>query len=334
MRSWLERLWYPKADRDLTHALAAPGLALASLVFTAAAGARGLLTATPQRVEGARVVSVGNLNVGGAGKTPVVIFLAQLAQRHGKRVAVLSRGHGRAAKAPLAFDSRALPAEPECGDEPRLIAARCPEVRIFVGADRVASARAARAEGCDWLILDDGFQHRRLARDVDLVVVDDEVLFGTGHRLPWGPLRESPAQLSRAALVWRRTAADGHPRPPLHPNEVRAAHRVRSPESLEGRAVLVVTAIARPSSVVHSAEQLGARVVATRFFSDHHRFTPAELAEVQAAAAAHQATLVTTEKDAQRLPGGFAVALVVDIELLEGEQKLLAALGLEGQQRA
>ncbi|MBS1149674.1 MAG: lpxK [Myxococcaceae bacterium] len=334
MRSWLERLWYPQADRALSHALATPGLAIASALFAGAAAAHRLLSPGPQTIEGARVVSIGNLNVGGAGKTPVVIFLAQLAQQHGKRVAVLSRGHGRASTRPLAFDATALPAEPECGDEPRLIAARCPGVRVFVGADRLASARAARAEGCDWLLLDDGFQHRRLARDVDLVVVDDEVLFGTGHRLPWGPLRESPAALSRASLVWRRAAADGSPRSPLHPHELRAAHRVRAPQSLQGQRVLVLTGIARPSSVVQSAELLGARVVATRFFSDHHRFTAAQLAEVEAAARAHQAIVVTTEKDAQRLPAGFALALVVEIELLEGQPGLLAALGLEGRRSA
>lgn len=334
MRSWLERLWYPQADRDLTHALAAPGLAIASWLFTVAAAARGLLNPSPQKIDGARVVSVGNLNVGGAGKTPVVIFLAQLAQQHGKRVAVLSRGYGRASIAPLAFDSNALPSEPDAGDEPRLIAARCPGVRVFVGADRVASARAARAEGCDWLLLDDGFQHRSLARDVDLVVVDDEVVFGTGRRLPWGPLRESPAALCRATLVWRRAALDGLPRPALHANEIRAAHRVRPAEQLDGQAVVVVTGVARPSSVVKSAQLLGARVVATRFFADHHRFTPPQLAEAEATARALHARLVTTEKDAQRLPPGFAVALAIDVELLEGRQQLVAALGLEGRHGA
>ena len=98
--------------------------------------------------------------------------------------------------------------------------------------------------------------------------------------------------------------------------------------------MLIVTGIARPSSVVQSAQRLGARVVATRFFSDHHRFTPTQLDELRAAARAHQATLVTTEKDAQRLPPGFAVVLVMEVEVLEGRQQLLAALELEGQHRA
>ncbi len=334
MRSWLERLWYPDGDRALSHTLVVPALAAASALFTVGAAARGLLAPKPHVIAGARVISVGNLTVGGAGKTPVVIFLTQLALAHGKKVAVLSRGYGRASRQSLSFDAASLPEEPESGDEPRLIATRCPGARLFVGADRVASAQAAHAAGYDWLILDDGFQHLRLARDVDLVVVDDEVLFGTAHRLPWGPLREGPAALSRATLLWRRAAANGLPRPALHPFEVRAAYRVRPDPALTGKPVLVLTAIARPSAVVHSAQQLGARVVATRFFPDHHRFTRTELEEARAAAAALGATLVTTEKDAQRLPPGFAVPLVMDVEILEGHVRLRAALGLEGQRGA
>lgn len=333
MRPWLERLWYPRGDRDLTHALATPALAAASGLFSAAAAASALIS-SPHRIDGAHVISVGNLNVGGAGKTPVVIFLAQLAQQAGKRVAVLSRGYGRTSPSQQAFDSGSLPPVEDAGDEPRLIASRCPGVRVVVGADRVRSAAAARAEGCDWLILDDGFQHRRLARDVDLVVIDDEVLFGTGHRLPWGPLRESPGALARASIVWRRVAADGKVRPAMHPCEVRAVHRVRPIDALRDQPVLVLTGVARPSSVVKSVEQLGARVLATRFFADHHRFTGGELAEVEGTAKALSATVVTTEKDAQRLPPGFATPLVLDVEVIEGRERLLATLGLEGQPRA
>ena len=334
IRTWLERLWYPEGDRSLSHALAAPAVAAASSLFGAGSAARRLVAPRARRVEGARVISVGNLNVGGAGKTPVVIFLARLARDSGKRVAVLSRGYGRSSFAQLAFDSTSLPPVEEAGDEPRLIAIRCTGVRVFVGADRTRSAAAARTEGCNWLILDDGFQHRRLARDVDLVVVDDEVLFGTGHLLPWGPLREAPRALGRASLVWRRAAADGKPRPALHPHEVRAVHQPRPIAGLEGQPVVLLTGVARPSSVVRSAEQLGARVVATRFFADHHRFSAAELAEVEQTARAHAARVLTTEKDAQRLPPGFATPIVLDVEVLEGRDRLLVRLGLEGQERA
>src|SRR4051812_26265661 len=113
MRPWLERLWYPQGDRGLSHALLTPALAAASRLFRAAAASKSLLARAPHRVEGARVVSVGNLTVGGSGKTPAVIFLAQLAQRHGKRVGVLSRGYGRTSTAPRAFDASALPSVEE-----------------------------------------------------------------------------------------------------------------------------------------------------------------------------------------------------------------------------
>ncbi len=334
MRPWLERLWYPQGDRNLSHALATPALAMASAVFRAASATRRRLAPGGHRVEGARVISVGNLNVGGAGKTPVAIFLAQLGQANGLRVGVLSRGYGRTASAPLAFDSGTLPSVEEAGDEPRLIAQRCPGVRLYVGADRIRSATAAHSEGCQWLILDDGFQARSLARDLDLVVIDDEVLLGTGHLLPWGPLRESPRGLERASMLWRRAAADGRPRPPLHPNEVRAVHRVRPMPELAGQPVVVVTGVARPSSVAATATQLGARVVAAHFFSDHHRFTAAELTRVERSAKDHAARLVTTEKDVQRLPPGFAAPMVLDVEVLEGRERLLRGLGLEGQGRA
>jgi len=332
MRTWLERLWYPRGDRGLTHALAAPPLALVSGAFSLVASARAALAAAPTRIDGARVVSVGNLTVGGAGKTPAVIFLAQLAQQHGKRVAVLTRGYGRSSTAAVELEASALAPEPLAGDEPRLIATRCPGVRVYVGADRVASARAARAAGFDLLLLDDGFQHRRLARDADLVLIDDAVGLGNGRRLPWGPLRESASALARATLVWRRSAETVGP--PLHSNELHAEHRVRSTFPLAGTPVLVITGIARPSSVVESAARLGARVVATRFFADHHRFTASELAEAKAAAQALDATLLTTEKDAQRMPEGFAQTLIVDVVLRDGHAALHAALGLEGQHGA
>lgn len=327
MRTWLERLWYPKADRGLSHALATPALAITSGMFTVAAAARPV---RPVRVDGVRIVSVGNLTVGGAGKTPTVIFLAQLAQQHGRRVAVLTRGHGRSSSVPLELESSAMAPEPLAGDEPRLIASRCPGVRVYVGADRVASALAARAAGFELLLLDDGFQHRRLARDADLVVIDDAVGLGNGHRLPWGPLREGAEALSRATVVWRRLSDTTGA--PLHPNEVHAEHRVRS--SVPLGTVLVITGVARPSSVVDSATRLGARVVATRFFADHHRFTAVELAEAKAAALSSKATLLTTEKDAQRMPEGFAETLIVDVVLRDGHAAIHAALGLEGQQRA
>lgn len=265
------------------------------------------------RVEGAQVISVGNLVVGGAGKTPVVMHLANEAVRRGFRVAVLSRGYGRTASQPKSFTSTALPPVSEVGDEPRLIARRCPAVTVWVGADRVALARAAVAKGADLLILDDGFQHRRLARDFD-VLVDGGL--GNGWMLPAGPLREPASGRKRATHVWGRDGA---------PGDVQARHSitgVRSPEgesvSLQGKAIVLLLGVARPDLVENSVAALGATIVGNHVHTDHHEFTPTELFAARSEAEAKSALLVTTEKDAERLPEHSAYVLVLDVEVLSG----------------
>ncbi len=271
----------------------------------------------PVRIEGATVVSVGNLVVGGAGKTPVVMHLANEAVRRGFRVAVLSRGYGRTSSSLRSFTSTELPPVNDVGDEPRLIARRCPEVTVWVGADRVSLARAAVAKGADLLILDDGFQHRRLARDFD-VLVDGGV--GNGWLLPSGPLREPASGRTRATHVWGR---DGTP------GDVQARHlisRVRSPKgnsvSLQGRSVVLLLGVARPDLVEKSVLALGAAITGRHFHADHHVFTPAELAAAREEAEGQGALLVTTEKDAERLPEHSAHVLVLEVEVTRGELPL------------
>ena len=248
---------------------------------------------TPTRVEGANVISVGNLVAGGAGKTPVVIHLANEAVKQGHRVAVLTRGYGRTASHALAFTSQHLPALSEAGDEPRLIARRCPGVTVFVGADRVASARAAVSGGATLLILDDGFQHRRLARDVDLLV-DSGV--GNGLVMPAGPLREPSSGARRATHVWRRGE---------HFTSSVTSYRdaAGQAQSLTGKEVVLLLGVARPDLVRASVEAAGAKVTKLFACADHHVFTADELA----AARSSGPLVLTTEKDAERLPEGHGL---------------------------
>lgn len=331
--SW-EDLWYgrqPSFARTAWRLALSPlsGLYRLGVEFDAWAWRTGLRRAV--RVDGVRIISVGNLVAGGAGKTPVVMFLARWAQAVGHRVAVLSRGYRRESNAVLSLNSESLASASEVGDEPRLIARSCPGVQVWVGSDRVDLARRARQAGATLAILDDGFQHRRLTRDVDLVVVPPGAYGGV---LPAGPLREAPTALARATVLWLRDGAQAD-----HPRCVRTRHfisAVRAPDgtthaldSLSGAPVVALSGIARPEGFHSSVEQTGA-VVAERFvFPDHHRFSARELATVRAAAKRHQARVLTTDKDRERLPEDFeAWSLVLDVELTDGLELLADTLGL------
>ena len=319
--SVVERLWYGDAF-PLERALATVTLGPVSLVYGAIGATRnalfdaGLLQA--HRVSGAKVISVGNLVVGGSGKTPLVIFLSRWGLAAGRKVAVLSRGYGRSSRAPLQFDGRALPPEPECGDEPRLIA-RSSGATVFVDADRVASARRAVAAGFDTLILDDGFQHRRLAREVDVLIRVPEASTAV---LPLGPGREFSSGARRATVVWNGQGGDD----PAGALVVRGLRN--GPASLRGQRVVALAGIARPKRFFDTLERLGAQLVVTERFPDHHRFTAAELARFRQHTERTQSILVTTEKDAERLPEGFPATVVeTELSVTQGLETLARAVG-------
>lgn len=364
----IERVFYPPAPEPWgRRALLSPLTALswsygAAVRLRAALYDAGLLRA--ERVEGLRVISVGNLNVGGTGKTPAVLHLAELLVREGRKVGILTRGYGRRSKEPLTFTGEGpLPSVEEAGDEPLLLARRCPQARLFVGADRVAAAYRARDEyGLDTVLLDDGFQHRRLARDEDIVVVDEAVGLGNGHMLPRGPLREPRSSLRRATLLWLRVApspsngaevlqapgpaiahvtVEGTLVPPVGPEVPRVLTRYRPTAwvdpsgqmqpvgALAGQPVLALAGLARPGGFLRTLQSLGVEARDAALFPDHHRFTADELRDVEARAARQGLRVVTTEKDLVRLPGGFAAWVVrLGVEVLEGESHLRRALGL------
>lgn len=276
------------------------------------------------------VISVGNLTVGGSGKTPLVITLVD--QLPKKRVAVLSRGYGRRSSlAPLVVSTGEGPlvSAEEGGDEPRLIAERT-RAMVVVDPDRVRGAARAIALGAEVLILDDGFQHRRLHRDLDLVVIDGAEPFGNGHFLPRGPLRESPGALSRADLliqVGPGSALQNNDR--MVEVEVVPASVGPHPASwLRDRRVALYAGIARPHRFQRTIEALGATVVAQHYEGDHAFADPRQLMSFASRAKGEGAeVVVTTEKDQARggLPSDF-LALRIGLEIRRGEDLLQAAL--------
>jgi tetraacyldisaccharide 4'-kinase len=274
------------------------------------------------------VISIGNLTVGGTGKTPVTSYLAGALFEAGYRVGVVSRGYGRrGGGAPLLVsDGRAILADPaEAGDEPFLIARENPAVPVAVGADRVRSALLLHeAAPREVILLDDAFQHRRIARDLDLLLVDGGEPWGNGRMLPLGPLREPPSSLLRAdALVITRSEgrvppgvgailARHHPRAAVFHARmesrgfVRTDGEVVAPTALKGLNAYALSGIARPRRFETDLSALGVRVAAARHFPDHHRFRTRDLEEAVAAARSVSAeVLVTTEKDLVRIAAAF-----------------------------
>jgi tetraacyldisaccharide 4'-kinase len=284
---------------------------------------------------GCRVLSIGNPGVGGSGKTPATALLATELRRRGHRVAIASRGYGRSGREPVIVVSdgrRVLSTVEEAGDEPMLLAAHAPSVPVLVAERRaLAGQRAIASFGCDVLVLDDGFHHLGLERDVELLVLDGRFGLGNARVLPRGPLREPLASLRLADAIG---VVDG-PLPPRDEARLRrfapSARRFearrsarhlrplaggdRQPTaSLAGREVGVLSGIARPQGLRRSVEALGAAVVAERTFRDHHRYRPGDLEGI-----AKQAPLwITTEKDALKIQPAWtsgAPVLVLAIEL-------------------
>jgi tetraacyldisaccharide 4'-kinase len=335
---WVERLFYPGRPEGTLRELALSPLAVAESFFAAgvqartAARARGWLHA--QRVPGLRVVSVGNVQVGGAGKTPVVRALAERLVRRGETVAILSRGYGRTAAGDVRVEGPPWPGPERCGDEPLMLARSLPAATVWVGPDRLRLAGLAARCGATVALLDDGFQHWRLERDVDLVVVDEAVGLGNGHLLPRGPLREPAWALGRATALWVRAAETPVTVPwPERVPRVRARHgprdlvapggEVHPPDALRGRRVVAFAGIGRPSAFRSTLEGLGAEVVGFGAFADHHRFADEELRAMERQASAAGAWLVTTEKDAVRCPEGAPVhVLRLGVEVVEGQEHL------------
>ena len=309
--------------------------------------ARGLRTA---RHLPARVVSVGNLTVGGAGKTPVVALLARLWRDRGMRVAILSRGYGGQSRGVTCISDgqNTYRTPPEVGEEPYWLARTLPGVAVYTGACRYAAGLAAWEEfKPDLFLLDDGFQHFQLHRDLDLVLLDAASPFGNGQLLPRGPLREPLTSLAAAqSLILTRFDRERHqaqfatihrafPDKPLLTATIRPLSvtaypggQAEAPAALRHRPLMAFAGLARPEVFAATLQELGVDLKGFRIFPDHHAFSHEDLANLtEAARALGAGALVTTGKDWARLgerwDGGVLLwVLEVEARLGEPEQVL------------
>jgi tetraacyldisaccharide 4'-kinase len=291
---------------------------------------------------GVQVIAIGNLTVGGTGKTPVVEKFARELRDQGRNVAILSRGY-RSKPTPVhrwflnkilfrddttpprvVSDGRNLLLDSEmAGDEPYMLASNLKDVVVLVDKDRVKSGRYAIEKfGCDTLLLDDGFQYWKLqGRRRDIVLIDRQQPFGNERLLPRGTLREPPSHLARASTIFitksdgntselRRRIAQFNPSAgiiecihhPLYLEDVFTGHQTGL-DFLRGRKVASLSGIAQPESFEQSLVRLEADLVYSKRFADHHRFTQQEILNVINRSKKRQAdAIITTQKDAVRFP--------------------------------
>jgi tetraacyldisaccharide 4'-kinase len=287
------------------------------------------------------VISVGNLTMGGSGKTPFVEYLARRYRFEGRRPAILSRGYGRVSRGVVVVSRGDGPlVTPEAGgDEPVELARRLPGVPVVVARRRVEAAGAAKELGADLLLLDDGYQHLAVRRDANLLLLDAADPFGGGRFPPAGRLREPLSALERAdAVVFtraaaglpteasRRTLARWNPRAPVFTARIHAAG-LRDTEgapvetgALADRRLIAVCGVARPATFAASLSELDLSPEATLVFRDHHRYGSRDLERIRRTAERTGSTwLVTTEKDAVKLAGrtpvpALAIRLAVEIQ--------------------
>jgi tetraacyldisaccharide 4'-kinase len=324
MRMRIDRLIYQREEPFWARVLLFP-LHLLSLFYGGAVRARALVYALglkkPKRLP-CPVISVGNITVGGTGKTPLVMALARELMKRGVPVAILSRGYkGKKASGPLVSDGQKVYLSPEeSGDEPFLMAKSLKDIPVLIGKDRFVTGQMAfQRFGVRGLLLDDGYQHLQLYRDLNILLIDSHIGFGNYHLLPRGILREPSSHLRRAHL-FLLTKVD-HPEacPSLEAN-LREIHPTSSifhshyepsgligPKgereelhSLKGKKALIFSGIANPDYFSSLLKRSGMEIIKEVIFPDHYRYTSKDLVSLENEGKEAD-WFVTTEKDMVKL---------------------------------
>ncbi|WP_421792544.1 tetraacyldisaccharide 4'-kinase [Hyphobacterium sp.] len=257
---------------------------------------------TPERVDAA-VICVGNLTLGGTGKTPITRALLEALKERGLEAHGLSRGYGGKEKGPLRVD-RATHTASDVGDEPLMLSSAAP---IWIGQDRAAGARQAAAAGAEVIVMDDGHQNPQLHKDLSIIVIDAAAGWGNGRVFPAGPLREPIADgLARADAVVLMTTDEGDVPDfaalGLEDLEIPVLTAwLEAVEPPPAGNLLAFAGIGRPEKFFNALVAAGAELAASRAFGDHHVYSRNELTDLRRAAKAANAQLITTEKDLVRL---------------------------------
>lgn len=328
-------------NRPLTPGLVARALWPFSLV-SEYLGQRRLKRGTWEKLS-VPVICIGNLNIGGTGKTPMVIALAERLKARGLKPHVVSRGYGGTEIGPLKVHERKNSAS-QVGDEPMLISAFC---TTWVARDRHAGAVAAIQDGADVILLDDGFQNPSLVKDLSIVVTDAVAGFGNARVFPAGPLREAvPVGLERADFLLTIGPAKAQKRFldtwPDAADQARLKGSLRPLETgmnWKGAKVLAFAGIGHPEKFFATVRGLGAEIIKTEALSDHQPLTRRLMNRLEEESFFKGAQLVTTEKDATRLPEEFKLRVLtlpvrLEIEDWTALDVALERLGLAGEGKA
>jgi len=362
----IKKIWYPDDDGPVTKSA---GLLFPLALFYRGAIRirnraydRGLLTTCRLPCP---VISVGNITVGGTGKTPMVIMLADMLAARGRRPAILSRGYGGASRFPvnIVSDGKSLLMQPQAvGDEPVLMARKLPGIPVLTGPKRYLTGKAAIDQfGVDVLILDDAYQHRQIQRDVNILLLDGHNPIGNGFTLPAGPLREPVSAMARADVIVITGVRDGlsvtgknvqSDLENIVPKNIPVflgQHRPRDLiqggsksgifplDKIRGKRICAFAGIGSPEAFRKTLVASGAHITSFLAFDDHHRYTERDICDINGAVQRGQADLmITTEKDGVKLDGFpdfmrqvFLLRIAMEIHQGQDDFTALILAGLE-----